>query len=632
MSTTNNTSVNINQNVKFEDLNQEQIDQIKGEDGRSAYQVWQDSGGVGSEADFINSLRGIDGKNGMSAYEVWKTLGNNGTSQDFINELKGETDTRKVIPSGFDFTNIPAGYDNAIWVISTEHDLSTNTLTIPANVTLQFNGGRFSNGSVVGNKTLINADLIQIFDTNVVFSGTWLVSTVYPQWWGAIADGAYDCTAAMDKMSAFANLRGDTNMRFTSGTYLYSGTWKPITAKNGYVIEGDSNSKTIIKFASYTSGSPLCIEFGNAFANLIVKNIRIQGAGKTVLNNGSPQTLIGDTAGTYSYGTLFENVYLSDVSGDAVNINLWFQQRWIGTFARRCGGNGLVIDGDQSPYFSTGGSSWFEDCDEYAIWIKNGYPRLEGVNVGPCSNGVKFGSVNPIRYAKASITGLNLEWIRNGGTGILFEAGSKCVQADNILIYSSDDNTPISTETVFAGIYFKNLNGLNKISELGFTRLTTSPRRCAGFEHLIYIENSSADAKLVLDRSRSDILDMNENIPEGIPLVSGENNLHIKKAVGVSGNIFFDDALVSKGLTLEGLNEFTPIVHTRSVDGTQINYGATVPLDSSFFAINPDDGSVIFNLPPAAFVSNKTIRIVKLKTPGNSISVNTYGTETINGA
>ncbi len=95
-------------------------------DGKSAYQIWLDNGNTGTEADFLNWLKGKDGKdgangadgkdgqdgvngqdgvdgkdgvngtdgkdgvNGKSAYQIWLDNGNTGTETDFLNWLKGK--------------------------------------------------------------------------------------------------------------------------------------------------------------------------------------------------------------------------------------------------------------------------------------------------------------------------------------------------------------------------------------------------------------------------------------------------------------------------------------------------------------------------------------------------------------
>ena len=81
----------------------------KGDDGRSAYQVWLDAGHTGTEADYLASLIGATGAPGAkgntgdtgatgptgpagkSAYQVWLDAGNTGTEADYLASLKGAT-------------------------------------------------------------------------------------------------------------------------------------------------------------------------------------------------------------------------------------------------------------------------------------------------------------------------------------------------------------------------------------------------------------------------------------------------------------------------------------------------------------------------------------------------------------
>lgn len=55
--------------------------------GKSAYELWLESGHTGTVEDFLDSLIGKDGK---STYELWLSLGNEGTIADFLNSLVGE--------------------------------------------------------------------------------------------------------------------------------------------------------------------------------------------------------------------------------------------------------------------------------------------------------------------------------------------------------------------------------------------------------------------------------------------------------------------------------------------------------------------------------------------------------------
>ena len=57
-----------------------------GQDGKSAYQIWQDAGYKGDIDDFLAFCTGPAGK---STYEIWLSLGNEGTLVDFINSIQG---------------------------------------------------------------------------------------------------------------------------------------------------------------------------------------------------------------------------------------------------------------------------------------------------------------------------------------------------------------------------------------------------------------------------------------------------------------------------------------------------------------------------------------------------------------
>lgn len=63
-----------------------------GANGKSAYQLWLEAGNIGTEADYLESLKGkdgADGADGKSAYQLWLDAGNSGTEEDYLNSLKG---------------------------------------------------------------------------------------------------------------------------------------------------------------------------------------------------------------------------------------------------------------------------------------------------------------------------------------------------------------------------------------------------------------------------------------------------------------------------------------------------------------------------------------------------------------
>lgn len=72
--------------------------------------------------------------------------------------------------------NLPANtlfsYSGIIYKIVGDIDLDGGTLTIATGSTLDFQGGSFNNGTIVGNNTKINAGLCKIFDTTIVLGGS----------------------------------------------------------------------------------------------------------------------------------------------------------------------------------------------------------------------------------------------------------------------------------------------------------------------------------------------------------------------------------------------------------------------------------------------------------------------------
>lgn len=136
-------------------------------------------------------------------------------------------------------------------VISSTLTVSSN-LTIPSNITLQFlRNGRinFSGSSVLTINGSIQAGLYQIFGTSggTVTMGQ-MVEQVYPQWWGAVADGSTDDTTAIQ--SAINSLGAST---YGGVVYLPVGQYKITSAlqiKAGVNMRGSGKDQTNILAAT----------------------------------------------------------------------------------------------------------------------------------------------------------------------------------------------------------------------------------------------------------------------------------------------------------------------------------------------------------------------------------------------
>lgn len=140
---------------------------------------------------------------------------------------------------------------------------------------LFFAGGKFS---IASGKTLtingpVQAPPTQIFTgSGTVVFGPGAVGAVYPQWWGALADGANDDTAALQAAINAAGL-----LFLPAGTYSTS----PLNLHSNLTIAGAGEETKIIQRTSpISSGGTLQANSGGAavfIENVTLRDFRIEG-------------------------------------------------------------------------------------------------------------------------------------------------------------------------------------------------------------------------------------------------------------------------------------------------------------------------------------------------------------------
>lgn len=262
---------------------------------------------------------------------------------------------------------------DVIYKITRDINLYGKALTIPANCTLDFQGGKFIDGYIVGNNTKIIAGINQIFDY-VQISGTFDVDNSYPQWFGAKGDGLTDCTAA------FQALNGRSIM-VPNGTYIISN----LSFGKGTTITGSSKLYTILQQKDGSSGDFITLQ--DWYAGTI-SNFTIKG-GKNIVKVNFMQALLKLKVVDYdsndknsSYFSEIYNILIRDSQYSGISLL----------------GSGEIDMGITCyPNWVFGlHDSYIIKCNEYGIYNSTSDNRFHDILVTNCgySNIIEKGSSN----------------------------------------------------------------------------------------------------------------------------------------------------------------------------------------------------------------------------------------------
>lgn len=92
---------------------------------------------------------------------------------------------------------------NTIYEIRYDFDLNGAEITVPENCVLDFQGGSFRNGTIIGKETSVVSGLNKIFYSDISLEGIWKSDCVFSEWVGAIGDGISDDTRALQLLTKF---------------------------------------------------------------------------------------------------------------------------------------------------------------------------------------------------------------------------------------------------------------------------------------------------------------------------------------------------------------------------------------------------------------------------------------------
>ena len=116
---------------------------------------------------------------------------------------------------------------NTIYIIQYDYCLAGQTIVIPENCVLDFQGGSLKNGKIIFNNTVIESKENYIF-RNLVFEGTTMAKYIYTEWFGAIPNESTDCTDAFISAVKFSDcIKRNSNL----ANNITSGDWHNAQSK-----------------------------------------------------------------------------------------------------------------------------------------------------------------------------------------------------------------------------------------------------------------------------------------------------------------------------------------------------------------------------------------------------------------
>lgn len=280
---------------------------------------------------------------------------------------------------------------NVIYRINNDIDLGGETLTIPANCTLDFQGGSFSNGTITGNNTKIISGLQKIFNS-ITINGTWNNDNSYLEWFNLV-NSKYPINEAL-KLS--------NNLHLLKNTYSVA----TVSIPESVCIQGESTTESIINIDS-------TIDIDNN--NIILKTFSINPS----------DTFVGDSLIKVhsSYYCVFEKLNMGSTKVDTA----------------------MIFDGTDNSYYHT-----ITNCNisSFNIGIKfMGHANANNVlynNFYLVKTNIVIDSCNGLR-----IIGNTFQDFKVKGVDILYSTGSRPVGNSISSNYFEGDKTVATCDIDF---------------------------------------------------------------------------------------------------------------------------------------------------------------------------------------
>ena len=450
-----------------------------------------------------------------------------------------------------------------------------------------------------------------IIQATGVTTGRWIrvySGPINVKWLGAKGDGVVVAgvyTGTDDSDAILNAIYNFLDVYIPAGIYIMNETIDLGTyGRNSMTWKGAGHGKTMLKFnnTALTNLIEHTVD-ANAYAGWDVEGIQIKGFGQYVGSCNGFYSQMSTLAET-SYNLRFRDVGVSDVSGTAFHITNWFQQEWDGCFAREIGQHGFVLGGDQHTNFSCSGN-FNNNIDGYSWWFVAGDPVLQSMNTGPCGGGLKLGTaLTDTEYPKVSycypkINGINIEWVKAGGTGIYVTNGSNMSIDGGCSIYAVDVAASYA-------IYYEYLNSQAFWNgSLRFIEYGTGT-----FTNKIHINSGSATGGITWIAGDT-----------ATALITGTGAVLVSVMGGSLGGLSFPSpSTFDDKLTLGGPQARSK--HRTITASENIYRDAGGPQDDHIFLIDATAGSITLRFDYASYLSWRTYVVKRIDTSANTVTIN----------
>lgn len=215
---------------------------------------------------------------------------------------------------------------NTIYIIQYDYCLAGQTIKVPENCVLDFQGGSLKNGKIIFNNTVIESKENYIF-RNLVFEGTTMAKYIYTEWFGAIPNESTDCTDAFISAVKFSDcIKRNSNL----ANNITSGDWHNAQSKINHctiaLCQGVYilSREWLIDKPVNIYGNGATIKASNNFNGDSLINIPntvgyTQGIYKDFILEGNNNQIIGLI--TYSNTSFYSNIYIKDCFAGGIQCN-----------------------------------------------------------------------------------------------------------------------------------------------------------------------------------------------------------------------------------------------------------------------------------------------------------------------